>query len=186
MLAAATSLLLGVGALQLPVPAVDNVSAWQWDGCPNDSQPQAPPRCSASPDSRAGIRCCGSETCTSVCFSHCWMQGSNTSSPLAGWSIEGAAATLSEAHAECRARGLRLCNRHELQLCCKTGCRLDNARVWTADICKPTSGSSAAKEELPASVVCNRQLLHRFNSSAVASSGVPSPPPAPCLSLIHI
>ena len=153
---------------------------WQWDGCPNDSRPKASPRCSASPESRAGIRCCGGQddTCVSVCFSHCWMQGQRTSAPLAGWSILGAAATLAEAQAECQARGLRLCNRTELQLCCKTGCRLDNARVWTADECKPAPVSVPAVEAPPDDVACNRHLLRLHNSSVGASTA--PPPPAPC------
>lgn len=156
-------------------------SVWQWDGCPRDYQPDASPRCAASPTARAGIRCCGDAAgCVSVCFGHCWMKGSNTSAPHAGWRIDGAAVTLAEAKSECQARNMRLCTRSELGRCCYTGCRLDNAHVWTADVCEPTNGSSAAEKALPASVACNRQLLHRFNSSALASSKAPSPPPAPC------
>ena len=162
------------------------VAAWQWDGCPNDRLPQASPRCSASPKSRAGIRCCGGRleraNCTSVCFSNCWMLGSQTSAPHAGWTIEGAAATLAEAHVECHARGLRLCKRHELNMCCKTGCRLDNARVWTADRCEQKGAIAEEPEEAPpASVACNRRLLHGFNQSAsgVASSRASPWPPAP-------
>lgn len=52
--------------------------------------------------------------------------------------IEAFAATASQARAECKAQGMRICRLEELSACCKSGCGLDVERVWSADSCQPT------------------------------------------------
>jgi len=152
-------------------------SRWQYDGCPTDNRPdvgrQKLPRC-ALLSSRAGIRCCNETSgCASVCWGNCWMTGSRQLQPrtaarftLGAEPRHGGAATYFEASEECAAWGMRLCTKVELSQsskCCRTGCRLDNALVWTADRCtESTSSAMYAAEHVPSYVLYNLRMAKQY------------------------
>ena len=90
----------------------------------------------------AAVRCCSPRgagvRCISVCGDDSTGAGAQPSRSAPKTCIEAFAATASQAHAECKAQGMRICRLEELSACCKSGCGLDVERVWTADSCQPT------------------------------------------------
>jgi len=117
----------------LALTSVTSGFQWQASGCTARSQTQ---QC-AHGSVAAAVRCCAHQQSNTTCVSVCDMDQSphQHSAPLLD-GLDGLKASHTEAAAECAARGMRLCTRAELALkCCKTGCRMDQQWVWTADEC---------------------------------------------------
>ena len=109
--------------------------------------------CRHGEQSLASIRCCSRSkptVCLSVCDSESMGDGSQPSQTAPKTCVEAVAATASQARAECKAQGMRLCRLEELRgqsgACCKSGCSFDAERVWTADKCQPTAEDIQRRE----------------------------------------
>ena len=124
---------------------------WLLLGCSKSGRFRGARRTCASVGSLAAVRCCSisnsgvvanvreanKTSCTSICSALDAGRGQHTYS-MPKLNVDGLAANLTEAKAECRAvAGRRLCSREELLagVCCKTGCGMDTALVWTSSAC---------------------------------------------------
>ena len=111
---------------------------WVAAGC---GRSQVSAQCT-HPSHTAAVRCCKAEPGPTSCVSVCDVaqySGLHSAPVLDG--LDGFAASLTEAEAECNSRRMRLCTRAELasNVCCQTGCVMDKLLVWTADDCPATA-----------------------------------------------
>ena len=120
---------------------VPRVGYWQASSCHRSDKlmKQKHSRCSSA-QGTAAVRCCSEQGgCSSICHV-------STHKPKTCVDMMSAAAE--EASAECRAQGMRLCTRAELQsdICCKSGCGMDDRWVWSSNECTPgtTDGQHSA------------------------------------------
>lgn len=153
---------------------------WAAPGCGDKHYSR--PRC-ADGMARMGIRCCASNlTAQPPCISSCY----DIRNSLCEFALPlgaGTFATHAEAEAECRARSGRLCTRRELfsGVCCRTGCRLDDESVWTAESCsesEPVSSSGIHRQhnamKIKKGLLCKDGMLIEQTPKPITSLTFPS------------